>query len=194
MTGKVLQRSPGDGYLTREELAHRLGVSTAEIRRREALGQIAYTMRGPHNICLYPEDLAIELTSIVGVNSRNVTTQPKSYRGTYNFTAAEAKKVFVLLGEGMALDKIVVNLEMHPGVVQSIMHEYVIMTGSMMVKGPVMKQINELPLDGNFPLATAEDLLSVLMACASSDCIHCHKRPKAVCKHCIQTIAEKMEV
>jgi len=179
-----------EDLLTREELATRLGVSAAEIRRREALGQIRPSKRRGQTP-LYKENLVQRLAPLM--SKVPLTKERQNYRKLYRYTAEDANRVYLMLREKKPLDQIVTELVLHPGVVQAITEEFVEMTGGIFISGPVMDRINELALDGNFPLVTDEDLLEVLTTCAESTCSQCHKRPRSICKGCVPEVADAME-
>jgi hypothetical protein len=179
--------------VTREELARRLGISVTEIRRREARGQIKRAESSLKK-ALFKASLVVDLAPFVGKGKMQAIAESKiDYRKMFRYNAEEASKVFQMLKEQKPLEEIVIDLCLHPGTVRAITEEFRDITGAVVVLGRVMEQINDLPLDGNFPLVTGEEILEILTACAASTCEHCHKRPKAICKKCVMAVADAQE-
>lgn len=172
---------PSEILISRAELAQRLGVTEEAVRRRERIGQIRAVKRTKTNQPLYSQSIVAPLQG----------RTPAFSKVEYDTEAATA--VFVLLAEGKALCDIVVELKLHPNVVRSIAYDYADMEGGLVVTGAVMRVINALDLDGNFPLSEDKDLLDVLQNCVLKDCSHCGKRPKSVCKQCVPVLARKIE-
>jgi hypothetical protein len=175
-----------DGLITRAELAIALGVTQEYVRHKEKLGKVKPEKRGRMNQPLYNKSAIATLQEQIPVKGLGFN------RVTYG--AEDAKRVFGLIRSGTPLFDIVMELGIHPDVVQSIAYDAANMSGGLFVHGPVMKIINELNLDGNFPLTSDDDLLEVLKSCVSKDCSHCGKHAKSVCKHCVPVLARKLDI
>lgn len=185
-----------DRLVNRQDVAARLGVTVYEIARREKAGQLrSEKRRGPHREVFYREsEIAKHLARKANKENRSIL-QDKTIdpRLLFSFTPNESQLVFRLIREKTPLEQIVIEHGIHPGAIRAIVREYQEMTGAFLVNGDVMTEINQLPLDGNFPIEKSEDLLALLTEAASSDCINCHKRPKAVCKQCVVDVAETLD-
>ena len=168
-------------YLTRKEVASRLGVTVHEVRRRENVGTLKPSARDQRGWVLYSEaDIA------------NVPrTPPRKTHGT-SYTVEEAARVYALLKDGKALVDIVMEAAVHPDAVLVIADSYARLTGAMLVPANVMAQVNELPLDGEFPLTTADALLDCMRnAVEEAKCRECKKKPRTHCVGCGAQVARR---
>ncbi len=178
-------------FVTREQLAERLGVTVSEIRRRESMGRLKPDKRGKGGQTLYRETVVQRMLTPIRPKTVKGAMEEASYRKIYTYYAADAERVFPMLRDKVPLADIVIATKLHPGVVQAILEEYVIMTGSMLISGPVMAEINNLPMDGNFPLANDEELLELLKSCGMSLCTMCKRKPQSICKGCAVVLADE---
>lgn len=180
-TPRVVQgRTIPAGLVTRLELARHLGVSRTEIMRRESLGR------------LIPVDVTREGWKLYRLSDfEGAKEKPRSAGLTYTerqrgeYTAAQAKAVFEDLRDGTPLRDIVVKHTLHPAAVMAIADSWAAFDGGMFVPGPILARINQLPLEGAFPLAGPESLLAVLQAASiERACEDCKNKPRAVCRGC----------
>jgi hypothetical protein len=179
--------------ITREELARRLGVSASEIRRREAVGQIKSSEQSGKKP-LFKESLVSVLSPFIGKGKmQKMAEAGVDYRKMYRYSSEDSQKVFDMLKTNTPLEDIVIKLCLHPGIVRAITEEYKEITGAVLVSGKVMSEINELPLDGNFPLTSGEEILEIMRACAQAVCQSCGKRPGTVCMRCVSAVADAQE-
>ena len=171
------------GYISRAELAIKLGISVHEIRRREAQGRIQPAKRVGKTPLYTEEQAAIMKADREFARNSSIV-----------YLASDAKRVFDLLDQDKGLVAIVQETGLHPLVVQSIAIAYAEMGGAIIVSRSNMDKINKLTLDGNFPITNDEDLLDVLVSCSETYCTNCKKRPKVICKHCAPALANKLEI
>ena len=125
--------------------------------------------------------------------AKRIAAYAVDYRKMYKYNSEDSKKVFAMLKADKPLEDIVIELCLHPGIVRAITEEYKEITGAVLVSGKVMAEINELPLDGNFPLTTGEEILDILQTCAQAVCEACKTRPGVICKRCVSAVAVAME-
>lgn len=204
-------------YINRAQLAERLGVSIMEISRRERIGDIKHHHKeGPYGSMMYREEDVAQYATFIGVSKRMNPTlkglpepttldavseagakdeEPTSIdpRLILNYTAKEAQQVFRMIADNVPLTRVVIQLGIHPAAIRAIVRDYGALDGAIFIPGTIMAQINALPLDGNFPIERGEEMLALLKNAATSDCLHCHKKPKAICKHCVALVADSME-
>jgi len=176
------------GFLTRGEVAKRLGVTVSEVRRREALGKIKPTGRSPHGWVLYSEQDLIGQPLGKDVKKRVVRGTEKAPRPVLNakFTSEEALQVYRLLRHGKNLIDAVMDTGLHPEVVESIAESYSKMSGGIFLTKAQMEQIEAMPLEGTFPLQGGDELVQVIRDACSETCKACAKRARAYCKVCLQ--------
>ena len=177
------QSKMNPGFITRAELAGRLGVTVYEIRRREASGRI-HPAKRVGKTPLYTDNQAIEMQA-------NKEFARSSY---IIYSSEDAKRVFDMLYENKDQVSILRETSLHPLVVQAIAAAYAERGGALIVRKTVMVKINALVLDGNFPITNDDDLFDVLKACAEPKCTNCGKRPRVVCKHCVAALARKLDL
>lgn len=176
-----------DNLVTRAELAAFVGVTEEYIRRKERLGLLKPEKRGKQNQPFYNKEAAANV-----LRGRPGEVKWSGFNKV-PYQAADAKRVFGLIRKGTSLFDIVMELEMHPDMVRTIAHDSAEMEGGLIVSGSIMRTINSLDLDGNFPLTSGEDLLDLLQGCSDKSCSHCGKHPKSICKQCAPAVTKKME-
>lgn len=202
-------------YVTRAEAAELMNISLATLIKREKQGLFGQTfqkrMSGPGRAAtlysLAAVEKAMKTRAAREADNDEPTTRStergKSMRAPKNgherkemeeaFTAMEAADVFEALNAGTSLLTCVTQMGLHPRKVRAIAREYEDLSGALVVTSEVMKVINELPVDGAFPITKPEALLELLrFIIATADeaekrkkpCGMCGKRPALLCKEC----------
>jgi DNA-binding transcriptional MerR regulator len=104
-----------------------------------------------------------------------------------NFTNQDAVRVFSALRDNKPLAEIVIEMQLHPAIVRKIHKEWIELQGfGLYISVPLLEQINKLPLEGTFPIETAEGLFENLkeIADAGEKCITCKRSVAAYCTKC----------
>lgn len=165
--------------LTRAQVAQRLGISLAEVKRRERVGHIepfAINEQGWH---LYHVDQLDQIRNCTATaNRQKRITELVAYSGE------EAAKVFAELDDGTSLRDCVKKFALHPAVVDAIAVAWARMEDALFVSGNVMEKINRLPLDGNYPIQSDVELLEIMEQAANEKCNRCKKNARSVCIRC----------
>lgn len=181
--------SDSDFFLTRSEFAARAGISVSELRRQEALGNIVPARRNRQNQPFYKNSQLQEF-----LKSRGVKTSPLLGDKVVPYTSEEASVVFRELEKGQDTIAIVETMKIHPRAVRAIAADYAELKGAIILNPHTIAKINILPLDGNFPLQTEEDVYDVLLTCSREKCVLCKKKPKSTCKQCAIVMARRLEM
>ena len=118
------------------------------------------------------------------------TTSPTVEEVQYN--GEDAAVVFSCLDENMTLPHIVVHHKIHPDAVMAAARAYQRMQGGLMLSGSFVSRLEKLPLDGEFPVQTENQLLEMLQsALTDTACSECQKRTRKVCLACARSLARK---
>lgn len=168
--------------ITREDAAAYLGLSVREVARKQAAGQLRVARRGKRGLVMYDageiEELKLRMQNDAEATSRNILARSP-------YTAEEAAKVFEELEQGSTAIVCVKKCGVHPDKVEAIMRSYERLTSAIILDGDTVTAINQLPLDGTFPITKADDVLSLLSSMAKgTPCAICAKRPRHHCKSC----------
>jgi hypothetical protein len=102
-----------------------------------------------------------------------------------SYTAETAKLVFCALKIGKTMIDIVTETGLHPMAVRAIAQDYADMKGDIIVTDVIRKKIEQLPLQGEIPIKTADQLLAILEKSLYATCSKCGKHPARVCTVCI---------
>jgi hypothetical protein len=167
--------------LTRAQVAARLGISVAEVKRRERVGLIEPAEINGKGWHLYSVD---QLDAV-----RNCTTQASRQkrlgdRDAVAFSGDEAAQVFIALDRKMTLRECVTKFALHPSVVEAIARAWARLDDGLFVSGEVMRKINDLPLDGTFPITSDDALFDTMNSAAGDSCRRCKRKPRALCIRC----------
>lgn len=169
------------GMLTRAQMAARCGVTVAEIKRRERVGLTVPATCNEKGWHLYSAEQVEQVRNCTTLSSKQ---KRLAEHESATYSGEEAAAVFVEIDSGRSLAECVKKLSLHPRVVERIAGARSQLESGVFISGETMAVINELPLDGTFPIKTSGELLDVLRACSSSRCKRCVKRAPVLCKSC----------
>lgn len=169
------------GFYTRQMVAEKLEISVSEVRRRERMGILKPSGKNEHGWQLFSE-ADVENASMT--RAENARARVGDYFLPH-FTAEEASTVYTLLDEGKRLVDIVKSTCLHPTVIEDIFESYKRLNGGLFITPDTLGKMNQLPLEGNFPIETEGQLLTIMMT-AAEDCVctECKKKPRTLCKGC----------
>jgi len=109
-----------------------------------------------------------------------------SYAENVGFNGVACGKVFESIGQGKTLVECCILHSLTDDVVHEIFRRYALASKSFFIEGKHIEAINELDLDGPFPIESGEDLLAVMMIAANPPkCEQCQKRARTYCKGCV---------
>lgn len=103
-----------------------------------------------------------------------------------SYTREQAIAVITRIKQGARLDDILLEVKIHPRMLRGIMKEYENLSSAVIIEKAMLDQINELPLEGTFPIKNALGLYEVLrLAADESKCKQCRKRSASqMCSQC----------
>lgn len=173
-------------YLTRGQLAQRLGVSVQEIQRRLRVGSLKPHLHRGKEPIFHSGQLEEQR-----MLSRRRTAEPGK-EAVIDFTGRDAATVFKALREGKALDAIVIEHAVHPHIVKAAAEAYAGLRDSLFVGPEIVRELEKLPLDGEFPIRTGNQLLDMVRdALTEAACVECQKKTRKVCLACSRSLARK---
>lgn len=175
-----------DTLLTRGQLAQKLGVSFQEVNRRLRVGALKpYLKRGKEPIFHVGQ---LEEQRML---SRKRTVEP-GREAVVDFTGKDAATVFKALREGKALDDIVIEHGVHPLIVKAASEAYAQLRGSLFVSAERMRELEKMPIDGEWPIQNDVQLIEMLRgALEESSCEKCKRKTRKVCLACAKSLARK---
>jgi hypothetical protein len=130
------------GYIGRDELMRRTGLSLYEFRKLVGQGKIRSTLKQRRKVSLYSESLVEQVIQVRTARLR------RDEVNSVTFSASEAVEVFRRIRSGQPLDLVLIELGMHPYTLQAIAREYEKLAGAMILSSAIVERINELPLEG----------------------------------------------
>jgi hypothetical protein len=173
--------------LTRAQVAARLGISLAEVKRRERVGLITPARVNAKGWHLYSVDQLEEVRNCTAAASRQ---RRLDGREGAPYSGEEAALVFAALDRGAPLKGCVKEFTLHPRVVEAIAEAWARLDGALFVSGRVMREVNELPLNGTFPVTSDAALLEILQEAAGDLCTRCKRKARALCRRCALHVRE----
>lgn len=190
------------GYVTMNQLVERTGYTRTDIRRFRSRGIVQQERRNGQGWALYKESL---VDVLIGIRTQETLQRadrrkqeqvsnklpPASMSKEVPYSSMESEIVFKGLREGVSLlDICLENPCIHPAIIRAITKDYELMTGSILLRKITIDKMNQLPLEGSFPLTTESDVFEVMKIAASDTkdkCPECKKRPHASsCLPCIK--------
>ena len=173
--------------MSRAGLAKAMGVSLQEVQRRMRVGTlVAHTHRGGEPLFTYNQ---LEEQRML---SRKKVSQANPGTVTIEYTGDDASVVFKALREGKTLDDIVVDHSVHPLVVKAAAEAFAQLRGGFFVSSESSRDLEKLPIDGEFPVQTGTQLVEMLRgALTDVACSECQKKTRKVCLACARNLARK---
>lgn len=192
------------GYLTQRMISARLGLPDQEIRRYVQRGVLKSTMLNSQGWALYKEEDVEGLARFkkkeddkkAGFRVRVPRMGPATAETKMVYSVDEGLSVFALLDAGTPIHQIFQKTRIHPSVIHTIAKDYELFTKSILIPREMIDKMNELSLEGNFPISSADDVLGVMrLAAEGRQCPDCQKRAHAQrCERCIRrTLIKSME-
>lgn len=179
---KLLSMSDVQRFYNKEQIAERLGVTIHEVRRRQRAGTLPPPLKKGENKELLWSRTEIDSIALRRERNRNAAV----------YTPEQAALVFEAFEKGHNDIHCVVDLKVPPAAVKALKADYADLKGCLFVTSEVLKQINDMELDGPFPLVDQDDLLIFVQQKAAEKCGECHKRHPTFCKACVQTALKKV--
>jgi hypothetical protein len=176
------------GYLTRKEFLQRSGITDSEMRGLIAEGRIRASRRSKRGWALYTEADVEHVIHTIKQQMRREDLQNAS------FTAEQAAMVYDRLDKGKKRFQIVMELKLHPFIVQAITREYRQETGGVFLPKEAIEKIAKQPIDGvELPIRSAEQIVeAIVSACREQACDVCKRRACASsCRSCIRKELEE---
>lgn len=187
-----MTNSNSDRTISREAAAAHIGVTVHEMKRRQSLKQLRVVRRGVRGQVFY------DFNQVEALRLRREgegIAMDSAIGNAIPFTAEEATQVFQELKAGASAVDCVLKLSVHPSKVEAIIQAYGRLTNTLVFNSEEMDMINELPLDGTFPITKASAILGLLKnGVKEKPCGICFRRPKHLCKACaIPFVQKKLE-
>jgi hypothetical protein len=182
---KVLQKPTDEervpsGYVTRNMIKEITGLSEQGLKRLEALGIVRPVSKNETGWFLYP-DTIIDKISNRGYAKTNSTNRPTKVV----YTNKESSAVLKLLMANKSLPEIAVETNVTLDTVLQIQKDYFSVTNQMVISKEILDKINELPVDGVFPLKDENELYNLLVELTKEPkCNKCGLKPKGLCTAC----------
>lgn len=173
-------------YLSRKEFAEKAGISVSEVRRRERLGEFAPAKRicGSRRVAQYTVDQVQMMKKLVVKQSKGMIVK---------YDSDDSYRVCHLIAQGKSVSEVLLETKLHPHAVKAILSDYSEISGSLFLNNKQVERINALPLDGNFPVKSGEDVVLLLEGAAKEDCERCGRRAKRYCKTCTPLVARSID-
>lgn len=175
-----------DTLLTRGQLAQKLGVSFQEVNRRLRVGSLKPHMKRGKEPLFHVGQLEEQR-----MLSRKRSAEPGK-EVQIDYTGKDASTVFKALRDGKTLDEIVVEHAVHPLIVKAASDAFAQLRGGFFVSSDSARALEKLPIDGEFPVQTGEQLIEMLStALEEAACEECQKKTRKVCLACARNLARK---
>lgn len=172
-------REVPDGFLTRQDILERTGITNKELNSLIARRKVEATARSKRNWALFPESVVAKILRVLSVKMTRKRQQPV-------YGAAHAVQVFKMLEAKVPTAKILLKTKLHPEALRAIEREYHQMNESLVLTKEVLNAIYKLPIEGAyFPFENGSDLLDLLERIAKGQhCVRCGKQREGVCAPC----------
>lgn len=194
-THKTEEALKDEGYVTMRELASVTGLARTYLIAMEKEGVFRPALLGIGATLYFKKDETVARLEEQKILRPSALRKNGAANGTGSyvaFTGEQAAKVFEALEEGLTEIQVVMKKGIHPKVVSEAAIEYHRLKQEIIVTRDRLKIINALPLDGNFPITTADELVDLLRGCAvETSCEQCRKRPRVICEPCSLKVAKK---
>ena len=164
----VNDREEDEEWITQKQIREKLGISANDFKRLAQVGVIkASTKRNNTGHYLYSrkdfEKLKEKIKSVnwhFSKDSKIEQRLPPSYASdkVVAYTAEEGKKIVTLLRENRKLDEIFIETGIHPAIIMTVVRDFATLCKGLFLTPAIVDKINELPLEGNFPIDNDKDL------------------------------------
>lgn len=133
---------------------------------------------------------AVQVEGIAPLTTSDRVVVPKRLDAT-SYTKEQGLRGFELLREGKAPADLVSALDVHPAVAAAIVEDFARLSRMILIPRPMLEKLDRLPLDGSFPLESADDVWNLCAsAVAELKCRKCHGRSRTYCKSCALAIGK----
>jgi DNA-binding transcriptional MerR regulator len=176
---------------TRGEICKALGIPKTTLRRWEESGKVKPT-KNERGVRLYSEADVRKLANTLKVSTlekaRAVLPEPAKADGEL------AAKIFAALDRGVSPVKVVIDLGVHPDVVEAFHAQQTRMNRVVLVSQKTLVEISGCPgFVGSYPIETEEELLEAFQASIKdSICPRCRRRHATVCFRCSKEEVERI--
>lgn len=177
------------GFLTRPMLLQRTGLTLTELKSLQGQGLIKATKRNNRGWYLWSES---DIVTFMGGKAPQPIPSTESGNDRVAYSNVDGAQVFNLLKAETPLTDIVVQTQLHPSVVRTIVKDYDALAGTISLSKQAVDRMNQLPLDCALPLRTEEDVFTALESIVTSaTCGRCRRRPKSYCTACTSEMLAK---
>jgi hypothetical protein len=178
---------PFESWIPSSDVIRRADVTMHAFRHLLLRGIIRCIVRNERNWAMYhiseiPKIVAgVKPEAIAGAELSQLS-KPGGY------TTEQAVDVFTRLAANEPLSQICIAVRVHPTTLLAIASDYAMLSDCLFIPEHVMRQINELPLEGEFPISNAEDLLAIMQRAArSKKCAFCKTSELGIaCVGCVR--------
>ena len=194
-THKTEEALKDEGFITMRELARETGLARTYLIAMEKEGVFRPALLGIGATLYFKKDETVarlEEQKILRPSSMKKAGVANGVGAYVAYTGEQAAKVFEAMEQGLSEIQVVVKKGIHPTIVSQAAIEYRRLKEEIIVTRDRLKIINALPLDGNFPITSADELVDLLRGCAvETSCDQCRKRPRTICEPCSIKVAKK---
>jgi hypothetical protein len=192
---REMKKDVPQGYCTREMVLEELGITAGEFQAFVTRGIIRRAKTHYDRKALYTragvERVRLEIAkeqegAALGAPPEETPRTAARTRQFALYEAEESALVVPLLREGMNLGEIVFQLpQVHPNAVEAVARDYARLSGAVVVSSALVEALNKLPLQGDLPFSTGEELFYVVRATLNSQaCRTCRRAPGSICRSC----------
>lgn len=169
--------------ITGARMCEIIGCTMRELEVLRRTGIIKTAGRNSKNWALYGEEAVYTMVDRRKREGKNLPDIPPP---DPNYSTEEALAVFKLVKQGMKLEEVMIETSLHPRVLRAILREYELFAGSIYVFKETVDKMNELPLNGSFPITNGEGIFDVMqLAAQEKKCSRCKRRAKSqLCSGC----------
>ncbi len=181
----------GKEFIERKTVSDMLGVTISGLRRLEQRGVIRAVRQNKQGHWQYSRAQVSALAASRAIPGSMDGAPGLTRKSAEPYTPEEAGRVFEALDNGKTLIQCVKECGVMPLAVEALAVVHARMSGFLFVGKESLDIINQLPLEGTFPLQGEQDLVDVLKKAASDVCKSCNTRARVFCKGCAIKAARK---
>jgi len=204
---RFLDRAIPEGFILRSQLLKATGLTEGKLKTLELQGLVKYDKKSTQGWALYNEETVAKIIRLRKTIRKQKTkaTEAGFQQARYpaacrkikaSYSPEQGRKAIRMLEKGLNPIQIVTELGLHPTIVYTIIRDYTLIKGGIWIPGDVMETLNKVPLEGIFPITTAEGILELCIT-ASNEllCKKCKvKRRPNQCKGCLGIKPEELSV